>query len=298
MQQLFPTQRFSEIDKRPADFKLLERIPLTKEGVSWPVQLSESVGDESTMILLDTETTGLSTKEDSIIELGMVKVSYSPAAKRLVSIDDVVSLYDDPGKPIPEFITKLTGISDHMVAGQKISDSLVNSWMEADPLVVAHNASFDRRFFETRFKGLDNLAWACSVKGIDWQMIGFESRKLEYILLRLGWFYEGHRAAIDCLAMAWLFYQLPVALASLLSVAKTRTVMVRAWEAPFHVQDSLKKRGYRWHAEDAIFAKHWYCEIKEKDLAEERDCLQKLFYKGEEKAGYEYLDARSRFKVG
>ncbi|MCV6022403.1 DNA polymerase III subunit epsilon, partial [Escherichia coli] len=83
------------------------------------------------------------------------------------------------------------------------------SWLSDDPLVVAHNAQFDRPFFEKRFAALGHLSWACSASGIDWKALGFESRKLEYLLLRLGWFYEGHRAATDCLAMAWLFHLLP-----------------------------------------------------------------------------------------
>jgi len=76
-------------------------ILLTRESQSWPLELSPVVGDEQPMVLLDTETTGLSADDESIIELGMVKVLYSLSAKRIVSIIDVISLYEDPGKPIP-----------------------------------------------------------------------------------------------------------------------------------------------------------------------------------------------------
>lgn len=147
----FPLERLADIPVRPADFRLLERIPLTREPQTWPLELSPVVGDEQPMVLLDTETTGLSADDESIIELGMVKVLYSPSAQRIVSIVDVISLYEDPGKPIPELITELTGITDEMVQGQHIDDSLVASWLSDDPLVVAHNAQFDRPFFEKRF---------------------------------------------------------------------------------------------------------------------------------------------------
>jgi DNA polymerase-3 subunit epsilon len=112
---LFPLERLADIPDRPEDFRLLERIPLTREPQSWPLELSAMVGDEQPMVLLDTETTGLSADDESIIELGMVKVLYSPSTKRIVSIVDVISLYEDPGKPIPELITELTGITDEMV---------------------------------------------------------------------------------------------------------------------------------------------------------------------------------------
>ena len=293
----FPLERLADIPERPEDFRLLERIPLTREPQSCPLELSPMVGDEQPMVLLDTETTGLSADDESIIELGMVKVLYSPSAKRIVSIVDVISLYEDPGKQIPELITELTGITDDMVQGQHIDDSLVASWLSDDPLVVAHNAQFDRPFFEKRFAALGHLSWACSASGIDWKALGFESRKLEYLLLRLGWFYEGHRAATDCLAMAWLFQLLPESVANLLSEADRRTVLVRAFGAPFDVKDYLKERGYRWHDGVKGANKHWWREISEDELPQEQTYLDDLYHRGSEHAHYDYKDARNRFKA-
>lgn len=293
----FPLERLSEIPQRPDDFRLLERIPLTKEGQIWPMQLSEPVGDELPMVLLDTETTGLSADDESIIELGMAKVAYSPSARRIASIVDVISLYEDPGKPIPAIITELTGITDDRVQGHRIDDALVVSWLADDPLVVAHNAQFDRPFFDARFKGLTHLAWACSASGIDWKALGFESRKLEYLLLRLGWFYEGHRAATDCLAMAWLFHLLPESLDNLLSEADKRTVLVRAFGAPYEVKDFLKERGYRWHDGTQGANKHWWRGIAESELTGEQTFLDDLYQRGAELSHYDYRDARNRFKL-
>ena len=95
------------------------------------------------MVVLDTETTGLSSETDVIIELGMVKVMYSKSLNRISSIIEVVSLYEDPLRPIPPLITQLTGITDDMVAGQKIDDAWVKAWQGNKPLFVAHNAKFD-----------------------------------------------------------------------------------------------------------------------------------------------------------
>jgi len=79
----FPLERVSEIQSRTTDFKLLERIPLTLEGVTWPLKLSDPIGDEKKLVLLDVETTGLNIHEEVITELGMVVVSYSPSAGKI-----------------------------------------------------------------------------------------------------------------------------------------------------------------------------------------------------------------------
>lgn len=80
------------------DFRILERIPLTKSDVALPYSLSEKKGDEIAIVILDTETTGLSSEMDAIIELGLVKALFSPSAHRLVSIERIVSTYEDPGQ--------------------------------------------------------------------------------------------------------------------------------------------------------------------------------------------------------
>lgn len=108
--------------------------------------------------------------------------------------------------PIPPFITELTGITDEKVSGQHIDETMVSDCLKDAFLIVAHNASFDRPFFEKRFKGFEEKKWACSLAGIDWSRFGFKNLKLEDLLLKSGYFYEAHRASIDCLALAWLLH--------------------------------------------------------------------------------------------
>ncbi|MGX9425253.1 MULTISPECIES: exonuclease domain-containing protein [Bradyrhizobium] len=59
-----------------------------------------SVGqDVKTAILLDTETTGLDTRKNEIIELGMVKFDYLPDS-RIAGVRDVFSAFNEPSEPI------------------------------------------------------------------------------------------------------------------------------------------------------------------------------------------------------
>ena len=292
----FPLGRITEIKGRPEDFQLLERVPLTLRDIKWPVRLSEPVGDEKKIVLLDVETTGVNLKDDEITELGMVSILYSPSATKVTSIEKVISLYDDPGKPIPEKITELTGITDDMVKGQKIDEKLVVNWLKDTECIVAHYARFDRNMFEKRFPNLGDYRWACSLKGIDWELIGFKNLSLDVLLMRLGYFFQAHRASVDCLAMAWLFHLLPQAFESLLEGAIKRTVRVSAMGAPYDVKDILKGRKYYWNNGENGLKKHWWCEVVEDHLEAEKQFLDELYYQGAKKAQYNFLDATSRFK--
>lgn len=289
-------KRLDKLLAKTNDFRLLERVPITRSGVDLPYELRAPAGDEIPIVFLDTETTGLSFDKDVIIELGLVRASFSPSKKRLVSIDRIASAYEDPGVPLSPFITELTGITDEKVRGQHIDEIMVSDYLEDAFLIVAHNASFDRPFFEKRFKGFGEKKWACSLTGIDWKRFGFKSQKLEDLLLKSGYFYEAHRASIDCLALAWLLHIENHAFADLLIQAGKKTVMVRAFGTPFETRDVLKARGYRWHDGVTGPNRHWWKEIAEEELAEEKQFLDSLYSYGSDRAGFSVKTAAERFK--
>lgn len=280
--------RISDIQSRPDDFRILERIPLNLE----PVQLGEPGPDDISLVLLDTETTGFE-PTDTIIELGMVRCRFNLQTGLITSIDAVFDQFDDPHRPIPDTITEVTGITDYMVAGKRIDESVVSRWLGPDPLIVAHNAAFDRPFFERRFKRLDRYRWVCSLVNIPWKEMGYRHSGLSELLNQEGWFYDEHRAHTDCLALAWLLRSAPCTLNHLLQAAKARYVRVIAGNNTYDIKDHLKERGYRWYNKDGI--KYWWRDISERDLNSELMHLKMLHPIGQ----YTYRSlggARSRFK--
>ena len=293
----FPIEAIPDIQAAPEDYRLLQRIPITRQNTTFPIELNPPVGDERPLVIVDVETTGLDSSSDKIIELGLVRGTFSPSAERITSILESHSQFEDPGIPIPEVVTSLTGITDQDVAGQHIDDAWLAMMLQGDPLVIAHNAQFDRGFMEARFPACDKQIWACSLSEVDWKNLGFEARKLEYLLLKQGYFYQGHRAEVDCLATAWLLHK-PEAFPQLLASARQKTVIVRALGAPFEVKDTLKERGYRWHNGGNGVERHWWTTVPESNLEVERDFLNETYSNGAQRAGYQLQTARMRFKPG
>ena len=104
------------------------------------------------LLVIDTETTGLDKKKDKIIEIGYVIVHFDPETGAILDVVRRFSGFEDPGFPLPENITQITGITDQDVAGQKFDDDQINADIAESDLVVAHNAGFDRGFLELRFE--------------------------------------------------------------------------------------------------------------------------------------------------
>ncbi len=259
----FPLDRLEEIEQYPENFKLLERVPLTRADMieRLPIKLLDVMPNErvASVVFLDTETTGINPTSEKIIELGMVKCAMSLDRKCILSIDRIYDDFEDPKRPIPPEITKLTGITDDMVRGHSFDQNLVLSFFADSPLVVAHNAKFDRPFFDRRFTSLSNQAWACSQNEIDWKSLGFGGAKLEFLVQSSGFFYDAHRAVNDCLSLCYLLHIIPEAFEQLVlnSMLQTYRLDVSLPKNDYGKKDDLKAQKYRWDSE----GKTWYIQV-------------------------------------
>lgn len=233
-------------------------------------------------IFLDTETTGLSYTIDKILELGMVKFEYCQDGY-IYKIIDEFTAYQDPKEPIAPHITELTGITNEMVIGQNIDQNEVIKFLKDASIIIAHNAQFDRMFFEKNFPGISNVIWGCSKVDINWRAEKFESQKLEYLAYKYNFFYEGHRAVTDCLAGLHLLAQIlpiskqPVLKQLLINANKTR-FKIWAKNAPYETKDLLKTRNYRWSTHPEENYKAWMIEVYEEVVESELHYLRTTIY--------------------
>jgi len=233
-------------------------------------------------IFLDTETTGLDSDSDSIIELAMVPFEFDKDGNIYRVLPEYNDL-NDPGISIPEKITQLTGITNEMVKEQSINLNLVKNMLLKTKIVISHSAQFDRPFCENLLDEFKNNFWGCSMVDINWQEEEMEGKKLAYIAYKYGFFFEGHRATIDCQAGIEILSR-PLlktgesALKRLLDSAQRTEIRLWAEGSPFDMKDELKKRGYRWSPGENGKRKAWYLDLPEDKLEEEMMYLNTNIY--------------------
>lgn len=255
--------QMAELLQADPDYRVLRRL----QSVHYFDRVAQ--GPIQRVVVLDTETTGLDQTRDKIIELAMLRVDVDTATGLPVGAVTVYDGLEDPGVAISDQIERITGITSAMVQGQRLDEAKVASLLADTDLVIAHNAGFDRPFCEARWPGFAQLPWACSLAEIDWKKEGHGSAKLGYLAMEKGWFFEAHRAEVDCHALlAVLGAPLPTTdgtgLGQLLKTSASCVYRLQANQAPFEAKDLLKARAYRWHAERKV----WHTRLANEALLE------------------------------
>lgn len=105
----------------------------------------------TTYVAIDVETTGLNPEKDTIIEVAAIQF-------RDHDILDEFSSLVNPNRPIPSEITRITGITTHMVEDAPGMFSLRTKLRPilSDHVLVGHNVDFDLGFLREERLGIGN----------------------------------------------------------------------------------------------------------------------------------------------
>jgi len=219
---------------------------------------------------LDTETTGVDTATDEMIELGYVIMEFDTKG----NLGNVIKIYNALNQPaLPILNSHIHGISDDMVVGQKIDFTEVRADMEAVNLIIAHNSGFDRKIIERYDDVFKTIPWACTYKDINWTPTGIASQKLSYIAYCCGFFFDAHRATVDVFATIEFIKRLDV-FKELVIAAMQKQYILSAQGSPFSKKDDLKNRGYKPLYVAGKFV-CWYTSVTEDLMNDERNWLLK-----------------------
>ncbi|NLY08973.1 MAG: PolC-type DNA polymerase III [Tissierellia bacterium] len=162
---------------------------------------------ENSYVVFDLETTGLSPMNDGITEIGAVKVVNGV-------IKDEFSTFVNPERMIPYHITKLTGITDSMVANAPTIDKVIEDFFAfiAGSIIVAHNAEFDMGFIRyaaeqkgisAKYKTIDTLDLARRL------FPQYKNHRLGTLCKKMGIdLHQAHRAIHDATATAKVFIKM------------------------------------------------------------------------------------------
>ncbi len=101
------------------------------------------------IVVLDTETSGLSFEHDEIIEFSAVRLEWIGGEwKAVAETDEFIRRTDD--RKLPPKIVELTGITDEMLLEEGVSKQaiceLLAQILKPNTLIAAYNAQFDLLF--------------------------------------------------------------------------------------------------------------------------------------------------------
>lgn len=235
-----------------AVFSLLggdERFGVDSEG-RWTLRRGAFVGPPMESVpyaVVDVETTGGSVgRGHRITEIAVVEV-------RDGSVVDSFHTLVNPGRPIPPFVSGLTGITDHMVRGAPSFEAIAHPLVERleGRVFVAHNAPFDWGFVYAQLVDVlgdaPELDRLCTVRMARHLLPELPRRNLDALSYHFDVMIEGrHRALGDALATARIFLRL-------MDVARERGI--RDYGALHRIANrmsggSRRARGATSHEED------------------------------------------------
>ncbi|MBU3170008.1 PolC-type DNA polymerase III [Clostridium estertheticum] len=146
-------------------------------------------------VVFDLETTGLSSENDKIIEIGALKIENG-------KIVDRFSEFVNPGIDIPYKIIELTGITNDNVSDAASIEDVLPKFLEftKDSVLVAHNSDFDASFIKKNSQRLGlkfENAIMDTIPLAKYLLKDLKTFKLNTVAKYLGITLENHHRAVD-----------------------------------------------------------------------------------------------------
>lgn len=161
--------------------------------------------NEHNFTIVDLETTGGSPFFSRVIEIGILRVEHGEI------VDEYQSLIN-PLTEIPEFITKMTGISELDVRTAPTFADVAEELLPKfeDSIFVAHNVNFDYQFLKEEFRRIGwqfNTDRLCTVRLSRALYKEYKHHNLSAIIERFEFDIKNRHRAFDDARVLWDFLQ-------------------------------------------------------------------------------------------
>lgn len=212
-----------------------------------------------TLLILDTETTGLSPADSQCVEVGAILFSV-PHRAVLTQVSFLVPCLVNGAEFVNKIPAAITQLEQPTQAGLDCFDSM----LACSDAVVAHNAAFDKQWFGVDPLPEVKIPWICSMDDISWPAeLRLKSRpSVTALALAYGvpvW--AAHRALTDCSYLAHVFERCDD-LEKLLKAAQESRELYAAI-LPYDRKEEAKEAGFRWVAE----ARQWQRKLSQTEVA-------------------------------
>jgi len=212
----------------------------------WPEQQPQRTaapGAPGTLLILDTETTGLDPDQDQCVEVGVIL--FDVAARAVLAQQSfLLPVQVNAAEPINRIPAAVSQRS------QPWREALV--WFEtlvaAADVVVAHNAAFDRQWFGHGQLPAIHCPWLCSMEDLRWPADRQLRARPSVRDLALAYgvpVWSAHRALTDCIYLAEVFARCEDLEQMLLLGMEPRRLM-RA-RVSFDDRHLAREAGFRWN---------------------------------------------------
>ena len=196
------------------------------------------------ILIIDTETTGLDEKKDEVIEVGCILFNV-PSKSVLSQLSFLLPVKNNQA----EFINKISSEISNIPQPWNDSLNLFLKLVNYADFIVAHNVEFDKKWFNDKNLPSLNKNWICSLDDIDWSSIKSLKSRPSITDLSIAFnipVWNLHRALTDCYYLSEVFKRCENLQEILIKASQPRYL----YKAIVSYEDRTlaKNAGFRWNS--------------------------------------------------
>jgi DNA polymerase-3 subunit epsilon len=197
------------------------------------------------VLILDTETTGLSPKDSQVIEVGAILFSV-PNKAVITQLSFVLPCIINTAEHVNHIPPVVTSLGPGPQAGLSLFQQLVDT----SDAIVAHNVDFDKQWFGIGPLPEIHKPWICTMTDVPWpKRLGIKNRPSVTALALAHSIpvWAAHRALTDCIYLAQIFERCDD-LQTLLQAAQEPRQVYQALVS-YDDRHLAKEAGFAWNTD-------------------------------------------------